>query len=423
MPPDTAADPGPAASRPAHPVRPDRADDAVHGDATEQAAWLRLLLTPGLGREAARRLLAALGSPQAVWRADPAAWRAIVGPALAQAMGSPPERTVEWLAQAQAWLAAAPDRRLLTLADTDYPPLLLNTADPPLLLFVQGPVPVLSAPAVAIVGSRHPTAQGRDNANAFAADLSAQGLVVVSGLAQGIDAAAHEGALKSRAPTVAVVGTGPDLVYPPRHAALLGRILAGGGVLVSEFAPGTPPLAEHFPQRNRIIAGLSLGTLVVEAALRSGSLITARMALEAGREVFAVPGSIHAPQSRGCHALLRQGAKLVESAQDVLEDLPGPWRGRPAAGAPRGRAGGADGAGQADMEDAIDAADGSPGPRGDALQRALLAALGHDPVTLDALVARTGAGGAELLARLLDLELDGRVARLPGGLFQRRGAG
>jgi len=248
------------------------------------------------------------------------------------------------------------------------------------------------------VGSRNPTVQGTDNARDFARALSRGGLVVVSGLALGIDGAAHEGALAAGAGgagTIAVVGTGLDIAYPSRHRSLARRI-AESGALVSEFAPGTPPIAANFPQRNRIIAGLSLGTLVVEAALRSGSLITARMAVEAGREVFAIPGSIHSPQSKGCHALIQQGAKLVQTADDIVDEL----LGQRAATLP------------AADEEGEDESPADP----------LLEALGHDPVTMDALQARTGWPTAELSARLLDLELNGRVARLPGGLFQRRTA-
>ncbi len=280
------------------------------------------------------------------------------------------------------------------MGDPDYPPLLLQTADPPLLLYVQGAPALLAAPSVAVVGSRNPTAQGADNARAFAAALSAQGLVVVSGLALGIDGAAHAGALEGGVGTLAVVGTGLDRVYPARHRELAHRIAAAGerGALVSEYAPGTPALPAHFPQRNRIIAGLTLGTLVVEAALRSGSLITARLAAEAGRDVFAVPGSIHAPQSRGCHALIQQGAQLVQSAADIIDALHlARASSRPPESAP------------------ASAGAGDP----------ILEALGHDPVTLDALIARTGWPAHELAARLLELELKGLAARLPGGLYQR----
>ncbi|MDP1902546.1 MAG: DNA-processing protein DprA [Rubrivivax sp.] len=356
----------------------------------EFAAWFRLLETPGVGLERARRLLAACGSPEAVFATPPATLRELAGPAVALALAQLPAQYLARLAAARAWLASSGDHQVLTLDHPAWPAALLQTADPPLLLYVQGDAARLNQPAIAIVGSRHPTAQGADNARAFAAALGGQGLVVVSGLAQGIDAAAHEGALGTPAGTVAVVGTGLDRVYPPVHRGLAERI-ATQGALVSEYAPGTPAIAENFPRRNRLIAGLTQGTLVVEAALRSGSLITARLASEAGREVFAIPGSIHSPQSKGCHALIKQGAKLVESAQDVLEELQGTRL-------------------RQTRLPLAPPANADP----------LLEALGHDPVTLDALMARTGWPASELAVRLLQLELDGFVARLPGGLYQQR---
>lgn len=369
----------------------------------EFTAWFRLLETPGLGRGSARTLLSACGSPQAVFQTSPDTLRQIVGAEVTQALAKPPDGFAARLSAALAWLHAGADRHVLTLGDSAYPMRLLATADPPLMLYVQGNAAMLSEHSVAIVGSRQATAQGLDNAQAFATALCGQGWVVVSGLAQGIDGAAHLGALAAAggAGTVAVVGTGLDIVFPTSHRRLAQRI-AESGAMVSEYAPGMPALPPHFPQRNRIIAGLSEGTLVVEAALRSGSLITARMALEAGREVFAIPGSIHAPQSRGCHALIKQGAKLVESAEDILEELrrPGlPGMGRIAA-----------------LAHASPAADAPP-------EDALLQALGFDPTTLDALQARTGLPTPQLNARLLELEFDGQVARLPGGLFQRRQRG
>jgi DNA processing protein len=363
-------------------------------DRDELAAWLRLLISPGVGREAARRLLAAFGGPQSVFDAGRTAQREVVGHALAEVLAQPPDgfeallqRTLDWLAAADA---DAP-RSVVTLGDAAYPPLLLAGADPPLLLHAVGRVELLAAPSLAVVGSRNPTPQGRDNAKAFALHLSRAGLTVVSGMALGIDGAAHEGGLDGGASTIAVVGTGIDRIYPARHKALAHRI-ARDGLIVSEFPMGTPPLEQNFPMRNRLIAGLSRGTLVVEAALQSGSLITARLAVEAGREVFAIPGSIHSPQSRGCHALIKQGAKLVDQAVDVLDEL---RFGQPAA-----------------RQHAAAAAPPD----------ALLDALGYDPVTLDALVARTGRSAADLGARLLELELDGHVHRLPGQLFQRRAA-
>lgn len=357
----------------------------------EWAAWLRLLLTPGVGRDTARRLLAAFGLPSDLWKHGPSAWETVTSARVAQALLVEPAALSVALARTTDWLAR-PDRHLVTLADARYPASLLQTADPPLLLYVQGRLEALEHPRkLAIVGSRNPTPQGEQNARVFARSLAESGLCVVSGLALGVDGSAHAGALEGGGPTLAVVGTGLDTVYPKRHEALARRI-AETGALISEYPLGTPPLAANFPQRNRIIAGLGQGTLVVEAAVRSGSLITARLAGEQGREVFAIPGSIHAPQSRGCHALIRQGAKLVESAQDILEDLhlseP-----RPA---------------DESTETATDA-DG------------LLSAMGFDPVGLDALQARTGLDTATLQARLLELELAGQIGRLPGGLLQRTG--
>lgn len=370
-------------------------------DAHELAAWLRLLGTDGVGRETARRLLAAFGVPEAVFAAHGGAVREVVDAATAQALATPPADSESSLAATLQWLAAADSapRQILTLGDPQYPPQLLQTADPPLLLYAHGHTEWLARPSIAIVGSRNPTAQGRDNARAFARHLGEAGLVVVSGLALGIDGAAHEGALEGGGTTIAVIGTGIDRVYPARHRSLAHRI-ADKGLILSEYPLGTPPLARHFPPRNRIIAGLSSATLVVEAALQSGSLITARQALEAGRDVFAIPGSIHSPQSRGCHALIKQGAKLVDSAGDILEELRWPM---PHATVP-----------------VAPCAVGSDVPSG---LRDLLEALGHDPVSLDALVARTGRSAAELNAQLLELELAGSVARLAGQLFQRRHVG
>jgi DNA processing protein len=362
--------------------------------AEELAAWLRLLLTPGLGRRTARQLMSAWGPPQALWALPTESWAERAPPELAQALAAPPAGFDAALRAHQDWLAQSPQHAVLPLGDPRYPSSLLDTADPPLLLFVSGRLDALATPQrLAVVGSRNPTPQGAQNARAFARALAESGLCIVSGLALGVDGAAHEGALQAGGLTLAVVGTGLDRVYPSAHRALAQRI-AAQGALISEYPLGTPPLAPNFPQRNRLIAGLSLGTLVIEAALQSGSLITARLASEQGREVFAVPGSIHSPQSRGCHALIRQGAKLVESAEDVLEELrlaPNPAR----------------------------AAGDEPTPRVDAGQAALLRAMGHDPLSLDALQARTGLATAVLQARLLELELQGWVARLPGGWLQR----
>jgi len=400
---------------------PQHAAASVEDVDDDFAAWFRLLETPGLGRETARRLLAACGSPQAVLATPVATLRELLGRALADALQQLPPHFHARLAAARLWLQGGADRHLLTLGHPAWPALLLQTADPPLLLYVQGDLTCLAMPAVAVVGSRHPSAQGSDNAHKFAADLAQAGWVVVSGMAQGIDAAAHEGAMKAGGRTVAVVGTGLDITYPPRHRALAQRI-AAQGALVSEYAPGTPPLPEHFPQRNRLIAGLTRGTLVVEAALRSGSLITARLANEAGREVWAIPGSIHAPQSHGCHALIKQGAMLVESTQDVLNELHSPGLRQAvlplqAMGRSAARAGARTGAETGAGTGAETSAHAAASPTSD---DTLLTALGEDPVTLDALLARTGESAATLSARLLELELAGQVARLPGGLYQRR---
>jgi DNA processing protein len=357
--------------------------------ADDFSAWFALVYTPGLSRQAARGLLQAFGSPQAVLGGTAAKWAQVAGREAAQALTIPDPAVAARLAHAQAWLAGHPKRQAIALGDAAYPAPLLHCGDPPLMLFVEGRIELLHQSAVAVVGSRHATPQGLAHARAFATALSQAGVTVVSGLAAGIDGAAHEGALLGRGRTVAVVGTGLDIVYPRRHAALARRVVEDGA-LVSEYAPGTPVLAHHFPHRNRLIAGLTLGTLVVEAALKSGSLITARLASECGREVFAVPGSILSPQSSGCHALIRQGAQLVESAQEILQTL------RLAAEASPG----------ADRDTIID----DP----------LLTALGHDPVGLDLLSARTGWPASTLAARLLDLELQGLVARLPGGLYQRQ---
>jgi DNA processing protein len=369
----------------------------------ELDAWLRLAhrVGVGVGRASMRRLLAALGSPQAVVAAPLETLREVVGPKRADELLAEPPGHAARVAATRGWLAERPTRRLLTLADADYPALLLHTPDPPLVLYLEGRTELLRADSIAIVGSRRPTPQGLENARRLARELGEHGWCVVSGLAAGIDGAAHAGALEAGAGTVAVVGTGLDVVYPHAHRTLAARV-AQQGLMVSEFPLGMAPMPDNFPQRNRIIAGLSRGTLVVEAALRSGSLITARQATEAGREVFAVPGSIHSAQARGCHALLREGAKLVESVDDILDEMAVPTR----AAVPSGR-----------LDDSERPSSGQPEPEDEVLR-----ALGHDPVSLDALIARSGWPAARLNVRLMELELDGFVARLPGGLFQRQQA-
>ncbi len=364
-------------------------------DAAERAAWLRLTLTPEVGPRTARALLGAFGLPTAIFEAGVAALGKHVPEKLARTLAAAPDAALRAAIQAtEDWLARDSSHALLTLADVDYPQALLAIADPPPLLFAIGRRELLNRSAFAIVGSRNATRQGEANAEAFAAALSRAGLTIVSGLARGIDAAAHRGALaaESGASTIAVVGTGVDVFYPATLKALALEIRCRG-VVISEFPLGTPAIAQNFPRRNRLIAGLARGVLVVEAALRSGSLITARLAAEAGREVFAVPGSIHSPLAKGCHRLIKDGAKLAESAHDVLEEL----RLAPASAAPA----------------AAPAAALTPA------QSALLDALGFDPLDLDALAARTGRDAGGLTADLLELELAQHVERLPGNRYQR----
>ncbi len=382
-------------------VVPSQADIKV--DKHELQAWLRLILSPGVGNETARKLLAAFGSAPAVFDQTASSLRQLGSEKLVQAIQSEPEGLKAQLQTTLDWLQAGDDRCVASLGETNYPSALLDIEDPPLMLYMLGtqavrPVGISSqAPNIAIVGSRNPTPQGEANARQFAKAFGSAGLCVVSGLALGIDGAAHDGAMLGGGTTIAVVGTGLDRVYPKKHLELARRITRQG-MIISEFPLGTPPLAANFPKRNRIISGLSRGTLVVEAALQSGSLITARLAVEQGKDVFAIPGSIHSPQSRGCHALIKQGAKLVELAQDVLEEL--------RLGPPDSSSRSIDTQAESEAEDSS-----SRDP--------LIAALGFDAVSLDALQARTGMDTPSLQARLLELELDGQVARLPGGLFQR----
>ena len=373
----------------------------------ELKAWLRLSLSPGVGNGTARKLLAAFGSAQAVFEQGEAALRHLCNDKLVQAVRAEPPKLSELLQATLNWLGEHLDRVVAPIGSPHYPTALLDIEDPPLVLYMMGAHIKRSQPAtnnvainLAIVGSRNPTPQGEANARQFAKAFAERGLCIVSGLALGVDGAAHDGALNAECvgggTTIAVVGTGLDRVYPKKHLALAHRI-AAQGLIISEFPIGTPPLNANFPKRNRIISGLSVGTLVVEAALKSGSLITARMASEQGKDVFAIPGSIHSPQSRGCHYLIKQGAKLVENAQDVLEELKLPFSS----------------VGPVFAED-------KEAPEGDA---SFLSALGYDIVSLDALQARTGLPTPELQAKLLGLELDGFIRRLPGGLFQRQAQG
>lgn len=350
-------------------------------------AWLRLALIPGIGDGAQRRLLEVFATPQAALAASRAQLAQYLSAKQAEALQAGPD--AQQLADTLAWLGE-PGHHLVTWLDEDYPPLLREIADPPALLYAKGLRSMLGQSCLAVVGSRSATPQGEANAEAFAQALSEAGITIASGLALGIDAAAHRGGLKGPGSTIAVVGTGLDRVYPARNKALAHEI-AEKGLLLSEFPLGAISAPGHFPKRNRIISGLSRGVLVVEAALNSGSLITARQALEQGREVMAVPGSIHSPLSKGCHALIKQGAKLVESAQDIVEELAWP------------------------IMPPVTSADG-PG-NGEIGQ--LLQHLGFDPVSLDQLAERSGLTVEALSAKLLTLELEGRVAQLPGGRYQR----
>jgi DNA processing protein len=354
---------------------------------TEAAAWVQLTLIPGLGDESLRRLLAEFGSPEEVFAAPAHALKRVVKAPVAAAINKGVDAAA--LAPTLRWLAMD-NHYLVALGDAHYPPQLLNIADPPPLLYVVGRRELLTSPSLAVVGSRNASAQGSANAERFAHALSDAGLTIVSGLALGVDAAAHRGGLKGRASSIAVIGTGLDIVYPKRNLDLA-KQLAQHGAIVSEFALGTPALANNFPRRNRIISGLAKGCLVVEATTSSGSLITARLATEQGREVFAIPGSIHSPFARGCHALIKQGAKLVESAQDVLEEIG--WATR---------------AQRADAENAAPET-----------EDALLTHMGFDPVGVDDLIARSGLGADEINSQLLQFELDGLICSLPGGRYQR----
>jgi DNA processing protein len=379
----------------------------------ELAFWLRLQLTPGVGQATVRKLLVAFGLPEQIFSQPDSVLGHIVSAQQCAALHREPADLSTVLETTWAWLQSNPmGRQVLTLGDAAYPLSLLNMEDPPFLLYAMGN-PMAWEPGgladngshcMSVVGSRNPTPQGAASARQFSRALAQAGLTVVSGLALGVDGAAHEGALEGAASgqlaTIAVVGTGLDRVYPSQHRDLAHRI-AEHGVLLSEYPLGTPPLSANFPRRNRIIAGLGRGTLVVEAALKSGSLITARLASEQGKEVFAIPGSIHSPQARGCHALIKQGAKLVETAQDVLEELQINPRHSLAINSVAARA-----------QDTELSATFSP-------ESSLLSALGFDPTGLDALLARTGLDTPTLQAQLMELEIEGRVARLPGGLFQR----
>ncbi|MBU3643968.1 MAG: DNA-protecting protein DprA [Candidatus Methylopumilus sp.] len=362
--------------------------------------WLRMHEIQGLGRQTTYQLLKAFGSAEAIFAASHANLRKVVSDDIAnqikaETVSDQIKITLEWLAE--------PNNHLITLADEDYPRLLLETPDPPPILFAKGQLSCLQQPSIAIVGSRNPTAQGEKNAHDFAMLLAEFGFTIVSGLAIGIDAAAHRGALASNGKTIAVVGTGLDIVYPAKHRELAHEIIKQG-LLISEFSLGTPSLPQNFVQRNRVISGLSMGCLVVEASLQSGSLITAKFATEQDRDVFAIPGSIHSPQSKGCHQLIKQGAKLVDAVQDIVHELKSEHFVSLAAIPLK--------------KNFIPAKNTSPEeiPHAD---KALLDLMSFEPVTVEYLLQHSGLTSDTLSSILISLELDNKIASMPGGRYQR----
>ena len=353
--------------------------------------WATLALSPGVGPQRFLQLIQRFGSASAALAARPAQLEGILERDIAAQLGG--DLAKEAASAALHW-AEGDNCQLVTLLDDDYPTQLAEAGAAPPLLFARSRRALLAAPMLAIVGSRNSTPQGDEHARSFARNLAANGYSIVSGLAEGIDAAAHEGALTQAASTIAVIGTGIDRVYPARNRVLAHQI-AEQGLILSEFPLGAPPVAQHFPRRNRIIAGLARGCLVVEATPQSGSLITARLALEAGREVMAIPGSILNPQARGCHRLIKDGAKLVETVDDVLDEV-----GRITAPAPR--------------TPQTNKGSGSIHTDG------ILQAMGFDPVDVDTLAGRLGLTPGEVYAMLLELEIQGHVDSMTGGRYQRR---
>ncbi|MFZ6798838.1 DNA-processing protein DprA [Undibacterium sp. Di24W] len=365
----------------------------MQSDEFDWIDWLRLLQIPGVGNETARKLLTAFGLPSQVFQSDFSALQSQVSARVARLILQAPDDALKvQIELTQNWLQQ-PGNHVLTLADERFPSSLLTIPDPPLMLYVKGRLDLISHSGIAVVGSRNATVQGIHNAEKFSEHLSQAGLTISSGLAAGIDAAAHQGALRGNGSTIAVIGTGADIVYPARNRVLAHQI-AEQGCIVSEYALATPAIASNFPRRNRIISGLSHAVLVIEAAAQSGSLITARMAAEQGRDVFAIPGSIHSPLAKGCHQLIKQGAKLVETAQDILDEIQV----------------------SNDLKlylpsVSITSETGH--------EPELLSLIGYDPVHLDNLVTRAGVGIHDLSAQLLELELQGVIEVLPSGLIQR----
>ena len=355
----------------------------------EKLEWLSLSKIDGLDCQTFCQLLKTFGSPSEIYRKKFKELRVMVSEKIALEIGLGVDQadlqdTLNWLAKA--------NNHIVTLADPDYPKALLEIADPPPLLYAKGNIALLNKLSIAIVGSRNASVQGEKNAEAFAQGLAEHGLCIVSGLALGIDGAAHRGALKAKGDTIAVVGTGLDMVYPAQHRDLAHQI-ASSGLIISEFPLGTLSKPQNFPRRNRLISGLSLGCLVVEANLKSGSQITARLSAEQGREVFAIPGSIHSPLAKGCHQLIKQGAKLVDSLQDIVEEL--------------------------NLSKAISAPVAEENSPTNQDQQRLLEAMAYEPISIESLVQLTGLTVSTLSSMLTLLELEGRITGLAGGQYQQ----
>jgi DNA processing protein len=368
-------------------------------DIAEKALWISLSRVHGIGAQTFCQLLKKFGNPTAIYAASTQQLKEVVSDSIASQISLGIDEAA--LSDALLWLCQA-NNHLVTLADSTYPQALLQISDPPPIIYAKGNLALLNQPSIAIVGSRNASQQGENNAEAFAQGLCAYGLCIVSGLALGIDGAAHKGALKATAATIAVVGTGLDIVYPAKHRDLAHQI-AERGLIISEFPLGTASMPQNFPRRNRIISGLSLGCLVVEANLQSGSQITARLAAEQGREVFAIPGSIHSPMSKGCHQLIKQGAKLVDCLQDIVEDL------------------------HLNLDLNLDITTSSqnsafnqrPADADTAVLNPLLAVMGYDPISLESLVRLSHLTVSEVSSMLMLLELEGSIASLAGGQYQK----
>lgn len=361
-------------------------------DEAELAGWLGLLYTHGLGPRGICLLLSEFGHPTAIWNASHAQLSKLVSANIATQLCAGIPACVQ---ASLDWLKLSDQNHIITLADEHYPKRLLEIIDPPPVLYAKGQLKWLNTPSLAVVGSRHATPQGEKNAEAFSKELTLNGYTVISGMALGIDGAAHRGALQGNGATIAVVGTGLDIVYPAKHRSLAHQI-AEVGLILSEFVIGTPSITANFPKRNRIISGLSQGCLVVEANIQSGSLITAKLATEQGREVFAIPGSIHSPVSKGCHQLIKQGAKLVDGVQDILEELNYPS------------------SSTAHPHQTTPATTPLDTPK-----HPLLLHIGYEPISIEQLIDASGLTSSEVSSMLLVLELEGKVASLAGGQIQR----